>query len=57
MCQAVKCVKCSKMGWRGCGMHVEQVLANVAKDERCVCVLTGGLPGISDGNGIPGKQP
>lgn len=57
MCQAVKCVKCSKMGWRGCGLHVEQVLASVAKEERCVCVLTGGLPGINDGNGIPGKQP
>jgi hypothetical protein len=37
-------------------MHVEQVLANVPKDGRCECVLTGGLPGISDGKGIPGKQ-
>jgi len=45
------------MGWRGCGLHIEQVLANVPKDERCVCMLTSGLPGISDATGIPGKQP
>jgi hypothetical protein len=37
MCQAVKCGKCEKMGWRGCGAHVEQVLAGVPKSGRCQC--------------------
>lgn len=37
MCQAVKCAKCSKTGWRGCGAHVEQVLHGVPKAERCQC--------------------
>ena len=55
MCQAVKCVKCGKMGWRGCGLHVEQVLAHVAKEDRCACAS--GLPGMTDANkGTPGKQ-
>ena len=37
MCQAVKCATCEKMGWRGCGAHVEQVLAGVPKAQRCQC--------------------
>lgn len=37
MCQAVKCAKCEKMGWRGCGAHVEQVLGSVPKAQRCQC--------------------
>jgi hypothetical protein len=37
MCRAVKCQQCSKTGWAGCGAHVEQVLANVPKSERCKC--------------------
>ncbi len=37
MCQAVKCGKCEKAGWRGCGAHVEQVLQGVPKADRCQC--------------------
>jgi hypothetical protein len=37
MCQAVQCEKCGRPGWRGCGAHVEQVLAHVPKAERCKC--------------------
>ncbi len=37
MCRAVKCQECGKTGWAGCGAHVEQVLGNVPKSERCQC--------------------
>jgi hypothetical protein len=34
---AVKCSSCGKMGWQGCGAHVEQVLGHVPAEERCRC--------------------
>ena len=35
MCDQVICRKCNKPTWAGCGQHIEQVLANVAKADRC----------------------
>ena len=35
MCRAVKCRKCGKTTWAGCGMHVDQVMAGVPKSDRC----------------------
>jgi len=37
MCRAVKCNKCHKPSWAGCGAHVEQVLGHVPRSERCNC--------------------
>lgn len=37
MCFQVTCDKCGKATWSGCGYHVEQALADVDLDERCVC--------------------
>jgi hypothetical protein len=37
MCQRVKCDKCGKPSWVGCGAHVEQILANVPVEKRCQC--------------------
>jgi hypothetical protein len=37
MCQRVKCERCGRPTWVGCGAHVEQVLGDVPKDERCRC--------------------
>lgn len=37
MCTAVTCPSCGKVGWRGCGAHVEQVLRGVPEDQRCKC--------------------
>ncbi|MEU6350350.1 hypothetical protein ABZ896_13610 [Streptomyces sp. NPDC047072] len=45
MCQRTTCRKCQKFTYRGCGMHVEQVLAGVPKSQRCSCAAdatTGG---------------
>lgn len=35
MCRAVKCHKCGKTTWAGCGMHVDQVMAGVPGSDRC----------------------
>ncbi|MGD6980329.1 MULTISPECIES: hypothetical protein [Citricoccus] len=37
MCQAVKCAKCGKTTWAGCGNHVDQVMRNVPVSNRCTC--------------------
>ncbi len=48
MCQAVRCEKCGKTGWRGCGAHVEQVLAGVPQSERCQCSGGAQTKGLGD---------
>ncbi len=35
MCRPVACKVCGKTTWAGCGMHVDQVMANVPKGARC----------------------
>ena len=37
MCQRTECPRCKKPTFAGCGRHVEQVLADVPKEERCQC--------------------
>ncbi len=37
MCRRARCTQCGKVTWKGCGAHVQQVLAGVAADQRCGC--------------------
>ena len=37
MCKRVDCPKCGKPTFAGCGQHIEQVLGDVPKDQRCRC--------------------
>lgn len=37
MCQRATCKTCGKATYRGCGQHVEQVLAGVPRARRCSC--------------------
>lgn len=37
MCRRTTCRACQKVTWAGCGAHVDQVMAGVARDERCRC--------------------
>jgi len=37
MCRRVECAKCHKPSFAGCGMHIEQVLGDVPREERCSC--------------------
>jgi len=33
----IKCPKCQKPSWAGCGAHIEEVLADVPPEQRCKC--------------------
>lgn len=35
MCRAAVCRTCGLTTWKGCGLHVDQVLAGVPRDQRC----------------------
>ncbi len=35
MCHAVRCRKCGKTTWAGCGRHVDMVMKRVPKAQRC----------------------
>jgi hypothetical protein len=37
MCRRVTCSKCQRPTYAGCGAHIEAVLADVPKDQRCRC--------------------
>jgi len=37
MCRRVTCPKCKKPSWAGCGAHIESVLYDVPKADRCRC--------------------
>ncbi|MCP4807351.1 MAG: hypothetical protein GY913_32495 [Proteobacteria bacterium] len=37
MCARTTCRACGKPTWTGCGAHVEAVLGDVPKAERCAC--------------------
>jgi hypothetical protein len=41
MCRRTTCRTCSKPSWAGCGLHVEQVLGDVAPADRCTCAADG----------------
>jgi hypothetical protein len=35
MCRPVRCRTCGKTTWAGCGQHIDQVRASVAKSDWC----------------------
>jgi len=37
MCSKARCSRCDKTTWRGCGRHVDAVMAGVARAQRCEC--------------------
>ncbi len=37
MCSQATCSTCNKTTWRGCGSHVDAVMANVPTARRCTC--------------------
>lgn len=52
MCSAATCRKCGRATWRGCGQHVNQVMAGIPKNERCVCGVA-----KKPGSTAKGKRP
>ncbi|KAJ8464697.1 hypothetical protein OPV22_027249 [Ensete ventricosum] len=37
MCYEVKCGKCGKTTWGGCGRHVASVHQRIAEGQHCMC--------------------
>jgi len=37
MCSRMTCTECGKPSFVGCGRHVEAVLGDVPRDQRCRC--------------------
>lgn len=37
MCHRIRCRRCGKPSWAGCGAHVEHALAGVPPEARCRC--------------------
>lgn len=37
MCRRVVCSQCKKPSYAGCGRHIEQVLGDVPREQRCSC--------------------
>jgi thioredoxin 1 len=41
MCYPVKCEKCGKTTWAGCGKHKDMVMSKIPENERCQCPREG----------------
>ena len=37
MCIRVTCQNCQRPTYAGCGMHIEEVLGDVPRDQQCRC--------------------
>ena len=37
MCRRITCSRCGKPTFAGCGGHIEQVLGDVPRAQRCCC--------------------
>lgn len=37
MCSPIRCATCGKVTWTGCGMHVDEVMADFEVSARCTC--------------------
>lgn len=46
MCHRTTCATCKKPTWSGCGEHIEQALAGVAKADRCQCAAPAKSAGL-----------
>lgn len=47
MCSPALCSNCGKTTWRGCGMHVDMVMAGVPQPQRCTCHEANNVAGNS----------
>lgn len=55
MCRRATCQDCGRPTFAGCGAHVESVLADVPRDERCRCREKAAES--ADGAAAQGTQP
>ena len=57
MCYPVKCEKCGKTTWAGCGQHKDLVMAKIPENDRCNCPKEGEpIPTFKTNNLSGGEQ-
>ena len=54
MCRRIECRACGKPSFAGCGAHVEQVLGDVPREERCRCREQGAASARGEASGAGG---
>ena len=37
MCYPIKCQKCGKTTWKGCGKHKDMIMSKIPDDQKCTC--------------------
>ncbi|MGA8250687.1 MAG: hypothetical protein WBW75_24465 [Mycobacterium sp.] len=37
MCYPIRCSRCGKITWAGCGQHADSVMKSVPASQRCTC--------------------
>ncbi|KAH7366560.1 hypothetical protein KP509_18G085100 [Ceratopteris richardii] len=52
MCYEVKCSKCGKTSWGGCGLHVKSVYNRVPEGQRCFCKSWPGVAPAAKGEEV-----
>mmetsp|Transcript_32524 Transcript_32524/g.60518 ORF Transcript_32524/g.60518 Transcript_32524/m.60518 type:complete len:171 (-) Transcript_32524:257-769(-) len=55
MCWADTCAHCQKTTWAGCGLHIEEAMANVPMKKRCKGWATGSCPDRKDKRPLMGS--
>jgi hypothetical protein len=53
MCRRIRCERCGRPGFAGCGAHIEQVLGDVPPAQRCQCGSKRELAPAPEGSGQP----
>lgn len=48
MCRRIRCERCGRPSFAGCGAHIEQVLGDVPPDQRCQCRSKSETPAPSE---------
>lgn len=56
MCRRVQCNTCKRPTFAGCGAHIEQVLGDVPKSERCRCHERAAVDESAASPGQPGQH-
>ena len=56
MCYPVKCEKCGKTTWAGCGLHKDMVMAKVPEKDRCTCKREGNAEPVPEKPNVPSSE-
>ncbi|KAL7584142.1 hypothetical protein Lser_V15G44640 [Lactuca serriola] len=56
MCYEVKCSKCGKTTWGGCGFHVSTVYKRIPHGDHCMCKGWPGVKSAAEGSTVADEE-